>query len=145
MFQGSFTSTGLSRDMNGRRTVTLFHTSFQGSCRHRRIYHSIPILLCGKLGICPLKRNCLLNSHKLWRLYRFTKISSSFFSFSFYFIFKNAHKHTHEHFPPLHLSQDCVIQKVSKEFLLLAPYGAWGSFSSRSSFYHISSQTQRLF
>lgn len=102
--------------MNGRGTVTLFHTSFQGSCRHRRIYHSIPILLCGKLGICPLRRNCLLNSHKLWRLYRFTKISSSFSSFRFYFIFlKNAHKHTHEHFPPPHLSQDCFIQKASNQ------------------------------
>ena len=80
---GQFHIHGLSRHMNGKGTVTLFHTSFQGSCRHRRIYHSIPILLCGKLGICPLKRNCLLNSHKLRGLYRFTKICSSFSAFRF--------------------------------------------------------------
>ena len=79
-------------------TVTLFHASFRGTCRPRRIYHSIPILLCGKLGICPFKRNCLLNSHKLLRFYRFTKTTSSF---HLYIIFKktliNTHSCTHVH------------------------------------------------
>lgn len=88
--QGSVSSTAFRRhEWTG--TVTLFHAFFRGTCRPRRIYHSIPILLCGKLGICPFKRNCLLNSHKLLRFYRFTKTSSSF---HLYIIFKNTHKYT---------------------------------------------------